>query len=136
MQDNKTKLAVDAIKQTKNKSAVEKLVLFQLSRKHEMGSSKSVNWKGLDDFINDFSEKWQSVEDIAQKTNLSTVKISRAIETLAQDDLVVKKTVEVKTKKAKVIGEHEVISLTPKVFESYKKQLELITVLFIESFLK
>ena len=120
MQDNKTKLAVDAIKQTKNKSAVEKLVLFQLSRKHEMGSSKSVNWKGLDDFINDFSEKWQSVEDIAQKTNLSTVKISRAIETLAQDDLVVKKTVEVKTKKAKVIGEHEVISLTPKVFESYK----------------
>ena len=71
----------------------------------------SVNWKGLDDFINDFSEKWQSVEDIAQKTNLNTVKISRAIETLAQDDLVVKKTVEVKTKKAKVIGEHEVISL-------------------------
>ena len=120
MQKNETKFAVDAIKKTENKSSIEKLVLFQLSRKHEMGSTKNVTWKGLDDFINDFSEKWQSVEDIAQKTNLSTVKITRAIETLAQEDLVARKTVPVKTKKAKVIGKHEVISLTPKIFETYK----------------
>ena len=121
MQKNETKFAVDAIKKTGNKSSIEKLVLFQLSRKHEMGSTKNVSWKSLDEFITDFSEKWQSVEDIAQRTNLSTVKISRAIETLAQDDLVARKTIDVKTKKAKVIGKHEVISLTPKVFESYKE---------------
>ena len=51
---------------------------------------KSVNWKGLDDFINDFSEKWQSVSDIAQKTNLSTVKIQERLKLLAQDDLTLK----------------------------------------------
>ena len=120
MLNKDTKFAVDAIKKTTDKSSVEKLVLFQLSRKHEMGSKHSVNWKGLDDFISDFQEKWQSVEDIAQQTNLSTVKISRAVETLVKDDFVTKKKVAIKTKKAKVIGEHEVFSLTPKVFETYK----------------
>ena len=75
----RNKICCGCNQKTENKSAVEKLVLFQLSRKHEMGSSKSVNWKGLDDFINDFSEKWQSVEDIAQKTNLSTVKIQEQL---------------------------------------------------------
>ena len=56
-----------------------------------MGSTKNVNWKCLDDFINDFSEKWQSIEDIAQNTNLSTVKVARAIETLEKDELISEK---------------------------------------------
>ena len=120
MKNETTKFAVDAIKKVSNKSAVEKLVLFQLSSKHDMGSTRSVNWKGLEDFISDFSEKWQSISDIAENTNLSEVKVSRAIETLEKEDLITRKTVPIKTKKSKVVGEHDVISLTPKVFETYK----------------
>ena len=121
MLNNEKKYAVDAIKKSTNKNAVEKLVLFQLSTKHEMGSSKSVNWKCLDEFLDDFSERWQSIEDLAKHTNLSTVKVSRAIETLSKDQLVVTKSVEKKTKKAKVIGQEEVVSLTPKVFQNYRE---------------
>ena len=120
MKKESNKFAIDAIKKAENKNAVEKLVLFQLSSKHDMGSKQSVNWKSLDNFIDDFSEKWQSLGDLAEKTQLSLVKVSRAIETLEKDKLITRKTVDTKTKKAKVIGKHEVISLTPTIFENYK----------------
>ncbi len=78
-QDNR---AVDAIWKTDLEHAHEKLVLYHLASKHELGDRYSSSWKTVDRFVEEFKPHWSTLKEIKQATQLSEVKLQRTIEGL------------------------------------------------------
>ena len=121
MQNNENK-AVDAIWKTQLKDANEKLVLYQLVTKHELGERYSSSWKTIDQFIGDFDTKWFTCKEVEEGTKLSPVKVERTLKTLHGRKLVETSEIPVKLKKNQEdTGETQTIyAITPKLFEDYR----------------
>src|SRR5690349_13244904 len=74
--------AIDAIWKTDLENAQEKLVLYHLATKHELGERYTTNWKALDVFLNDFQPHFSSFKDLKAATQLSDLKLQRTIDGL------------------------------------------------------
>ena len=119
MSDN-TK-AIDAIWKTELNDSNEKLVLYHLTSKHQLGERYSSSWKSLATFMSDFSLQWCSVKDIQEGTRLSDVKVHRTLESLKSQGLVElsEREIRVGKKKAKTATER-LYAINLKIFENYQ----------------
>ena len=117
--------AIDAIWKTNLNDSSEKLVLYQLTSKHDLGNRFSSSWKNIIEFLDDFEPKWSTIKEIMNGTQLSQVKVQRALDNLASQKYVTCSEVAVKLKKKKVeSGEMQAVyAITDKIFSDYGKQL-------------
>lgn len=74
--------AVSAIWNTNFGSADDKLVMYFLTSKHELGSKTSVTYKKLDEFLNEFTDRWCNHKELVEGTRLSPVKLERCLQNL------------------------------------------------------
>jgi DNA-binding MarR family transcriptional regulator len=114
-QDNR---AVDAIWKTDLEHANEKLVLYHLASKHELGDRYSSAWKSLDRFMDEFQPRWSHLKDIKEATQLSDVKLQRTIEAL-------QKRGYIETQPNSEVRHHGgldafVYGITPKIFNDFR----------------
>ena len=108
--------AIDAIWKTDLENAQEKLVLYHLATRHELGERYTTNWKPLETFLADFSLHWSSFKDLKAATQLSDLKLQRTI-----DGLLKKRYIE-KQGSVDTIQEGGAAfnyAITPKIFEDY-----------------
>ena len=116
--------AIDAIWKTDMETADEKLLLYHLASKHELGEKHSSSWKDIGPFMEDFSEKWCEKKELGAKTQLSEVKLQRAITALSARGYIETKAKEGKFKSGKKSGKEEVVvAITKKVFDDFQKSL-------------
>ncbi|SME96031.1 hypothetical protein [Pseudobacteriovorax antillogorgiicola] len=120
MQNDENK-AINAIWMTELKDANEKLVLYQLATKHDLGERYSSSWKSLEQFISDFETKWCSFKEIIDGTRLSHVKAERTLNALKSRNLVESKEIPVKLKKNDVQEEYQTVyGITAKIFIDFQ----------------
>jgi DNA-binding MarR family transcriptional regulator len=110
--------AVDAIWKTDLEHANEKLVLYHLASKHELGDRYSSAWKPLDRFLDEFQPRWSHLKDIKEATQLSDVKLQRTIEAL-------QKRGYIESQPNNEVRHHGgldafVYGITPKIFDDYR----------------
>lgn len=117
--DNK---AVDAIWKTQLKDANEKLVLYHLVTKHELGDRYSSSWKSIEQFLNDFDTKWFSPKELQMGTQLSSVKVERTLKELMNRNLVESSEIPAKLNKREDNPNktQTIYAITSKLFEDYK----------------
>lgn len=120
MEANEIK-AVDAIWKTNLNNGNEKLVLYQLTSRHELGNRFSSSWKTLDEFIKDFELKWTTIKEIMEGTQLSQVKVQRTLDTLTSQKFVESSEVPIKLKKKQIeTGEMQAVyAITDKIFVDF-----------------
>lgn len=118
-QDNR---AVDAIWKTELDHAHEKLVLYHLATKHELGDRYSSAWKPLERFLTDFNLKWAPIKDLKEATRLSDIKLQRTIEGLLKKGYITKQ--DNQDVKQKGGMDAFVYGITPKIFEDYQMSLQ------------
>jgi hypothetical protein len=111
--------AVDAIWKTDMEHANEKLVLYHLATKHELGDRYSSAWKNLDRFLDEFQPRWSHVKDIRGATQLSEVKLQRTIEALQKKGYI-------ESQPNSELRHHGgidafVYGITPKIFDDYRR---------------
>lgn len=112
--------AIDAIWKTDMDNAQEKLVLYQLASKHELGERFSSNWKSLEAFIADFQPRFASLKDLSNGTKLSDIKLQRTIEGLLK-----KGYIEAHKQDHFADGtETRAYAITPKIFQEYREVLQ------------
>jgi len=114
-QDNR---AVDAIWKTDLEHAHEKLVLYHLASKHELGDRYSSAWKTLDRFMEEFNPRWSTLKEIKEATQLSDVKLQRTIEGLQKKSYIESQP----NSDARHHGGFDafVYGITPKIFNDYR----------------
>jgi len=114
-QDNR---AVDAIWKTELEHANEKLVLYSLASKHELGDRYSSAWKSVDRFVDEFQARWSHVKEIKEATQLSDVKLQRTIEALQKKGYIESQP----NSEARHHGGLDafVYGITPKIFDEYR----------------
>ena len=118
----KTDSPIEAIWQTPQRTADEKLLLYHLATKHELGDPKSSSWKPLPDFIEDFTQKWCQQKELQTKTNLSLYKVNRALESLTESGYVTTKEQAETYRSGKESGDTErLVSITSKIFDDYER---------------
>jgi DNA-binding MarR family transcriptional regulator len=110
--------AVDAIWKTDLEHANEKLVLYHLASKHELGDRYSSAWKNLDRFLDEFQPRWSHLKDIKEATQLSDVKLQRTIEALQKRGYIESQP----NNEARHQGGLDafVYGIKPKIFEDYR----------------
>ncbi len=113
--------AIDAIWKTDLDNAQEKLVLYQLASKHELGERYSSNWKTLETFIADFQPRYASMKDLRDGTQLSEMKLQRTVEALLK-----KGYIEDQGHTEDRAGgiETHAYAITPKIFQEYRRVLQ------------
>ena len=112
--------AIDAIWKTELKDANEKLVLYHLASKHELGERYSTSWKSLEQFLGDFEVKWCELKDICEATRLSEVKASRTLQGLVSRNYVDTKEIPVKLKKRLLEDQFETVyGISTKIFTEF-----------------
>ncbi len=110
--------AVDAIWKTDLEHANEKLVLYHLASKHELGDRYSSAWKPLDRFLDEFQPRWSHLKDIKEATQLSDVKLQRTIEALQKRGYIESQpNNEVRNRGGL---DAFVYGITPKIFDDYR----------------
>lgn len=110
--------AVDAIWKTDLEHANEKLVLYHLASKHELGDRYSSAWKSLDRFMDEFQPRWSHLKDIKEATQLSDVKLQRTIEALQKRGYIeTQPNNEVRHRGGL---DAFVYGITPKIFNDYR----------------
>ena len=115
-QDDK---AIDAIWKTDMESSQEKLVLYHLASKHELGDRYSSAWKSVDRFIEDLEPRWCAFKDIKTATQLSEIKLQRTIEGLLKKGYIERHS----SQDPKANHELEHFAITSKLFEEYRTVL-------------
>ena len=71
--------AINAVWKSDGLSANEKMVLYHLASKHELGEKFSSSWKHILEFLEDFEDKWCSLKELGQSTQLGEIKLGRAL---------------------------------------------------------
>lgn len=111
--------AVDAIWKTDMEHAHEKLVMYHLASRHELGDRYSSTWKSVERFLEEFHERWGTLKEIKTATQLSDVKLQRTIEALQKKGYIVSQaTTEIRHQ-----GGYDafVYAITPKIFKEYRE---------------
>ncbi|MCX6127726.1 MAG: hypothetical protein NTX25_01520 [Proteobacteria bacterium] len=110
--------AVDAIWKTDLDHANEKLVLYHLASKHELGDRYSSTWKTVERFLEEFDQRWGSLKEIKEATQLSEVKLERTIEDLKKKGYLESQA----NKEARNQGGYDafVYAITPKIFKDFR----------------
>tara|TARA_B100001094_G_C18096657_1_gene753355 strand:- start:741 stop:1106 length:366 start_codon:yes stop_codon:yes gene_type:complete len=112
--------AITAVWKTDFQSQEEKLIVVHLASKHEMGEKYSSSWKPVTDFLTQFEEKWCTLSDLASKTHISKVKMTRNLGTLVEKGYINESTKDGKRfKDGKETSLEPIYSLTKKVFEDF-----------------
>ena len=75
---------VDALWQTKMQSSHEKLVLYYLMSKHDLSENYSNDWKRVQKFMENFSDRWCNLREIKDGTRLSERKLTCVLEGLKE----------------------------------------------------
>ena len=126
---NEDNRAINAVWKSESETHTEKLVLAHLATKHELGEKYSSSWKPLDQFIDDFQDRWCALHELADATQLSPLKVERTLAGLVARDLIKVSERPAKLGKRKKLAEGEavpmeqVVALTTKIFNSYRKTL-------------
>ena len=117
--ENSTQTAVNAIWQTNLSNANEKLVLYHLASKHELGDKHSPSWKSVPTFLKDFSDKWCSFNELRSATQLSDIKLERTVLNLAERGYIKEddKMVHASRGKRSAIAKEKIFAITPKIFQ-------------------
>lgn len=115
--------AIDAIWKTDMDNAQEKLVLYQLASKHELGERYSSNWKSLENFIADFQPRFAPFKELENGTQLSTIKLQRTIEGLLKKGYIEAQSRE-EVAHAGDEWDARVFAITPKIFKEYRQVLQ------------
>lgn len=114
--------AVNAIWKTELHSAEEKLVLYQLASKHELGERYSSSWKSVHQFLEDFEVRWCAYSELKDSTQLSDTKLQRTITELQKRSyLEARDAADISMKGA---GKNTSYAITPKIFEDFSTVLE------------
>ena len=120
--ENSTHNAVNAIWQTNLNTSHEKLVLYHLASKHELGEKHSPSWKSIPTFLSDFSDRWCSFDELKNATQLSEIKLSRTVEHLTKNGYIKEeeKTVHASRGKKAALSCQKVFAITEKIFSDYQ----------------
>lgn len=110
--------AIDAIWKTDLENSQEKLVLYHLATRHELGERYTTNWKPLETFLLDFKPHWSTLKDLKLATQLSDLKLQRTIEGLIKKGYIEK---EGSTDSIQTGGAAFTYAITPKIFEDYRQ---------------
>jgi hypothetical protein len=113
--------AIDAIWKTDLENAQEKLVLYHLATRHELGERYTTNWKTLDSFLSEFIPHYSAFKDLKAATQLSDLKLQRTIETLLK-----KRYIEQQDSADTLHagGNPFSYAITRKIFEDYRQSTE------------
>ena len=124
---DKESQVLNAISNAELKSSKEKLVLFCLVQKHELGDSNTNTWRSMSAFMSKFSDKWCSMKELVEKTRLSDKKLIEVLDGLKdrgyikvdyqsdEGDLVTKKPNKKLNNKSKVLT----YAITDKIFNEF-----------------
>ena len=116
--------AINAIWHTEMDSPEEKLVLYHLASKHELGERYSTAWKSLGGFLNDFEDKWCGQKELIDATQMSNIKFDRTVETLSKRGYIKKVQRVQKSKSGTVKDKSEtMLAITPKLFTDYQSTI-------------
>lgn len=110
--------AIDAIWKTDLENAQEKLVLYHLATRHELGERYTTNWKPLETFLLDFQPHWSTFKDLKAATQLSDLKLQRTIEGLIKKRYIDQQS---STDSIHAGGAAFTYAITPKIFEDYRQ---------------
>ena len=115
--------AVDAIWKTDMDNAHEKLVLYHLASRHELGDRYSSTWKSVDRFLEEFGPRWGTLKDLREATQLSAMKLERTIEGLKKKGYI--ETQANQELRNKGGFDAFVYAITPKIFKEFRDQSQI-----------
>ena len=119
--------AINAVWKSDGLSANEKMVLYHLASKHELGEKFSSSWKHILEFLEDFEDKWCSMKELGQSTQLGEIKLGRALTELHGKDLVKFDLRPAKTGKKKQLeggqSMERIVAITEKLFVDYRNRV-------------
>ena len=123
--ENPENRAINAIWKTELENPEEKLVLYQLAAKHELGERYSSSWKSVDQFLKDYEERWCQFKELKEATQMSEIKLQRTVSALKKRNFIVTDEIPVKLNKS---GDNKgetqtVYAITPKIFEDFASGL-------------
>ncbi len=118
--------AINAIWKTDLKSPEEKLILYQLASKHELGERYSSSWKHIDQFLKDFKTRWCPLKELKDSTQLSDVKLKRTLAELLNRKYIESNEIPVKLKRNRENSAEtqSIYAITPKIFEEFATVVE------------
>jgi hypothetical protein len=114
---------IDAIWNTDQCTADEKLVIYYLTTRHQIGEKYSPTYLTVDKFIDNLGEQWSNFKEIEEATRLSKVRLERALAQL-ETRKIVKTTqrparVSKKNQDTDLMPRESVYDITEKLFTDY-----------------
>ena len=85
---DKKGLAIDAVYNVPLNSAEEKMIVLQLTSKHQMAQQHMNAYRDVDNFLEDFSEKWMNRRELQDSLHLSDSRLDRSLESLKKQGYV------------------------------------------------
>ena len=126
--------AINAVWKSEGLDGDEKMVLYHLASKHELGERYSSSWKHITHFIKDFKDKWSPSVELEASTQLSHIKVNRAVKSLHQKGyiklgerlpakVVAKKYPAIHRGVSRQDTSGHLVAITDKLFLEYEKKL-------------
>lgn len=119
--------AINALWHTSLQSADEKLMLYHLASRHELGERYSSSWKGLEAFLADFEDRWCNEKELAEATRLSPDKVSSILQNLHERGYIKKGDARVQRDlvlSRRRSGTTPAWAITPKLFAEYAERAD------------
>ena len=115
--------AVDVIWNTKLESSAEKMVVYYLASKHQLGERVTSTYMTASQFVGAMQEIWIGMRELTNATQLSAVKVEKSLQSLLSRGIIKKMSRPLHSGGSKenvdIAPQETVYDLTDKIFREY-----------------